>query len=126
MTETKAKAKIKTKTKAKTDPAAKGDDDDSRVDAYLAHLNRVIPKHDLASLHYLAADGYFSKVKFVDGIVALKLDLISKLRRDANARYLYTGPYAGRGAPAATPARSIRPTGTRRCLPSWPPPTRTS
>ena len=69
------------------------------MDAYLAHLNRVIPKHDLASLHYLAADGYFSKVKFVDGIVALKLDLISKLRRDANARYLYTGPYAGRGCP---------------------------
>jgi hypothetical protein len=69
------------------------------VDAYLAHLNRVIPKHDLARLRYLTADGYFSKVKFVDGVVALKLDLISKLRRDADARYLYTGPYAGRGAP---------------------------
>jgi hypothetical protein len=91
------KAKTKTKTKAKADPKAQ--DDDSRVDAYLAHLNRVIPKHDLARLRYLTADGYFSKVKFVDGVVALKLDLISKLRRDADARYLYTGPYAGRGAP---------------------------
>ena len=69
------------------------------VDAYLAHLNRVIPKRDLARLRDLTADGYFSKVKFVDGVVALKLDLISKLRRDADARYLYTGPYAGCGAP---------------------------
>ena len=96
-TKAKTKTKTKTKTKAKADPKAK--DDDSRVDAYLAHLNRVIPKHDLTRLRYLTADGYFSKVKFVDGIVALKLDLISKLRRDADARYLFTGPYAGRGAP---------------------------
>ena len=93
----KTKTKTKAKAKAKTDPKAK--DDDSRVDAFLAHLNRVIPKHDLARLRYLTADGYFSKVKFVEGVVALKLDLISKLRRDADARYLYTGPYAGRGAP---------------------------
>ena len=96
-TKTKVKTKAKAKAKAKTDPKAK--DDDSRVDAYLAHLNRVIPKHDLAHLRYLTADGYFSKIKFVDGVVALQLDLISKLRRDADARYLYTGPYAGRGAP---------------------------
>jgi hypothetical protein len=50
-------------------------------------------------LRYLVADGFFSKVKFVDGILALNLQLISKLRADADARYLYTGPYAGRGAP---------------------------
>jgi hypothetical protein len=45
------------KTKTKTDPKAK--DDDSRVDAYLAHLNRVIPQHELTHLRYLTADGYF-------------------------------------------------------------------
>jgi hypothetical protein len=53
----------------------------------------------LARLRSLTADGYFSKVKLVEGVVALKLDLISNLWRDADARYLYTGPYAGRGAP---------------------------
>jgi hypothetical protein len=102
----KAQAKPRAKTRAKTQAKAKiktkidkTKDDDSRVDAYLAHLNRVIPQHHLTSLRYLTADGYFSKVKFVDGVVALKLDLISKLRRDADARYLYTGPYVGRGAP---------------------------
>ena len=71
----------------------------SRVDAYLAHLQRVIPHHDLVTLRYLIADGYFGKVKFVDGVRALNLELISKLRRDADLRYLYEGPYAGRGRP---------------------------
>ncbi len=54
----------------------------------------------------LTADGYFSKVKFVDGVVALNLDLISKLRRDADARYLYTGTLRrGVEPPAATPVK---------------------
>jgi hypothetical protein len=71
----------------------------SRVDAYLAHLQRVIPHHDLVTLRYLTADGYFGKVKFVDGVKALNVELISKLRRDADLRYLYEGPYSGRGRP---------------------------
>ena len=86
------------------------------MDAYLAHLNRVIPKHNLTHLRSLTADEYFSKVKFVDGVVALNLDLISKLRRDADVRYLSTAPTPGVAPPAAMPARSIGPAGgTRRC-----------
>ena len=73
--------------------------EDSRVEAYLAHLNRIIPAYELADRRYLTADGFFSKVKFVDGVIDLNLHLISKLRGDADARYLYTGPYCGRGAP---------------------------
>jgi hypothetical protein len=73
--------------------------EDSRVDAYLAHLRRVIPEHGLSTLRYLTADGYFGKVKFVDGIQTLGMDVISKLRRDADLLYLYTGPYRGRGRP---------------------------
>lgn len=73
--------------------------EDSRVDAYLAHVRRVIPEHGLSALRYLTADGYFGKVKFVDGIQSLGMDVISKLRRDADLRYLYTGPYRGRGRP---------------------------
>ena len=50
---------------------------------------------------YLAVDGYFSKKTFVDHILTTtKLQLISKLRRDANLRYLYKGPKReGRGRP---------------------------
>ncbi|MCC8985898.1 MAG: transposase [Nitrospira sp.] len=73
--------------------------EDSRVDAYLAHVCRVIPEQGLSTLRYLTADGYFGKVKFVDGIQALGMDVISKLRRDADLLYLYTGPYRGRGRP---------------------------
>jgi hypothetical protein len=93
-----AAAEGKSKGKGKGKSKAEGVEA-SRVDAYLAHLQRVIPHHDLVTLRYLTADGYFGKVKFVDGVKALNLELISKLRRDADLRYLYEGPYAGRGRP---------------------------
>ena len=59
----------------------------------------MIPHHDLVTLRYLTADGYFGKVKVIDGVKALNLELISKLRRDADLYYLYEGPYSGRGRP---------------------------
>ena len=89
-------AQVRAKAKAKV---AKVDVEESRVDAYLTHLQQVIPHHGLSVPRHLTADGYFGKVKFVDGIKALGLDLISKLRRDADLRYLYTGSYVGRGRP---------------------------
>ncbi len=50
---------------------------------------------------YLAIDGYFYKKKFVDAIrEKTSLQLICKLRKDANLQYLYQGPKrAGRGRP---------------------------
>jgi len=51
--------------------------------------------------NYLAVDAYFTKISFVDKIVEqTKLELISKLRKDANLKYLYHGPQkGGRGRP---------------------------
>jgi len=40
---------------------------------------------------YLVADGYYYRSKFCDAVRALNLEFISKLRIDANLRYLYTG-----------------------------------
>jgi hypothetical protein len=57
-----------------------------RVDASLAHRQRGIPHHDRVTLRYLTADGYFGKVKFVDGVKALNLELISQWWRDADVR----------------------------------------
>lgn len=57
---------------------------------------------ELCSLsQYLAVDGYFSKKKFVDQVTEqASLHLISKLRKDANLKYLYQGPQKpGRGRP---------------------------
>ncbi len=69
----------------------------TRIDHYLEHL-----QHSRQSLppavKYCVADGFYSKQKFVAGVVALDLHLISKLRRDADLRYLYTGQQKPRGA----------------------------
>ncbi len=74
--------------------------DESRVVAYLSQLRRVVHAYPLAHLRYLLVDGYYSKVTFIDGVVELGLQMIGKLRSDANLRYLYQGPRrAGPGAP---------------------------
>ena len=43
-------------------------------------------------------DGFYSKRKWVEGVAALNLDTIGKLRSDANLTYLYDGPQKPRGA----------------------------
>jgi hypothetical protein len=69
----------------------------SRIDAYLEQLKMTRP-HLPTSIQYWAVDGFYAKKKFVDGVVGLDLALISKLRTDANMRYLYTGTQKPRGA----------------------------
>lgn len=59
-------------------------------------------KEELQKLsNYLVVDGYFSKLKFVDAICDnTSLELVGKLRQDANLKYLYKGPQRqGRGRP---------------------------
>src|SRR5262249_3707572 len=41
-------------------------------------------------------DGYFAQKKYLDEVVALKLHPITKLRADADCRFLYTGPHPKR------------------------------
>ncbi len=47
----------------------------------------------------MAADGYYAKKTYLDGVCELDLHLISKLRCDANLRYLYQGPHQKRPGP---------------------------
>lgn len=71
----------------------------TRIDFYLAHLKQAKPLLP-AGIGYGVFDGAYAKTKFVDGVCALGLHLISKLRADANLRYLYTGERkTGRGLP---------------------------
>ncbi len=67
----------------------------ARTDWYLRHFRR-----DCVSLppavRYLAADGYYAKQKFIDGVSDCGFHLVSKLRHDANLRYLFTGPHPKR------------------------------
>jgi hypothetical protein len=69
--------------------------DKTRIDWYLSHLWRDGPLLP-SGVAYLAADGYYAKQKFVDSVCEFGLHLISKLRHDANLRYLYTGPHPKR------------------------------
>jgi hypothetical protein len=77
--------------------AAKAAAAPTRMDDYLKHLQdsyAYLP----AGLKYWVVDGFYSKKKFVDGVVGLNLHIVSKLRTDANMRYLYTGVQKSRGA----------------------------
>lgn len=69
--------------------------DKTRIDWYLSHLWRDGPLLP-PEITYLAADGYYAKVKFVDSVCDFGLHLVSKLRHDANLRYLFTGPHPKR------------------------------
>ena len=64
----------------------------TRIDAYLEQLRDGVVGHDLTPLRYVITDGYYSKRKFLDGVLALGLHQIGNLRHDANLRYLYQGP----------------------------------
>ncbi len=70
----------------------------TRLDQYLYHLDAVRP-HLPPQVRYLAVDAAYAKATFVRGVVDSNLDVISKLRLDANLRYLYTGEQQKRGRP---------------------------
>ena len=61
------------------------------IDAYLDHLHQVGPYLHAEETH-LAVDGQFAKKKWLDGVEAVGLHTIGKLRCDAHMRFLYTGP----------------------------------
>jgi hypothetical protein len=70
----------------------------TRIDHYLTQLKVTIP-YLPSSLRYVVSDGFYSKIKWVEGVTNLKLEAIGKLRRDANLRYLNQDEYSGRGRP---------------------------
>ena len=77
-------------------PPARPESETTRIDRYLEHLQATyayLPK----SAHYVVNDGFYSKIKWVDGVMALNLDVIGKLRCDADLRYVYTGEQKPRG-----------------------------
>ena len=69
------------------------------VDHYVGVIQNQV-KQILSLTRYLAVDGYFAKKEFLQPLVKKGLHLITKLRRDANLRYLYQGePKGGKGRP---------------------------
>jgi len=64
----------------------------TRVDFYAEHLRRDAA-HLPQDVKYLAVDGYYTKIKFVNAVREVDLHMVGKLRHDANLRYLYQGSH---------------------------------
>ena len=69
----------------------------TRIDSYLLHLRRDIEALHKYGFRYLVADSFYAKAKFVSGVKVLKLHLVSKLRHDADLRWLYDGTQKTKG-----------------------------
>lgn len=69
----------------------------NRIDFYLGHLAYCTMSFP-AWIRYVVADGFYSKYKWVTGVVQLGFHASGKLRCDADLKFLYDGPYQGRGA----------------------------
>lgn len=68
----------------------------TRIDSYLAQVRENRPMLP-TRVRYLVADGFYAKQKYVDGVRGCNLHLITKLRCDANLRYLFCGQQKKRG-----------------------------
>jgi hypothetical protein len=64
----------------------------SRVDFYLEQIIDLYDQLADLGVSYWVGDGFYAKQKVFDTVTDLGGDLITRLRSDANLRYLYTGP----------------------------------
>jgi hypothetical protein len=80
----------------------------TRIDTYLSQIAAVVTTPQFQPRKYLVVDGYFSKQTFIDGLCALDMHVVGKLRRDANLRHLYRGPrHRGPGRPKISDGKVI-------------------
>jgi hypothetical protein len=72
--------------------------EETRMDFYLQHFRSCLPCLPQQVTKLLLVDGAFARRKFVSGVCREDFHLITKLRVDANLRFLYTGAQReGRG-----------------------------
>ena len=64
-------------------PPAQPESERTRIDWYLEQLAATKP-YLPKSVRHVVSDGFYSKIKWVDGVTALGLDAIGKLRCDAD------------------------------------------
>jgi len=70
----------------------------SRVDFYSKQIKDN--KDIFLQARHVVGDGYYAKIKFVNGVIESGRHFVGKLRKDANLKYYYYGPKTGKqGAP---------------------------
>ncbi len=77
-------------------PTSKKESTATRMDFYLEHLSSTAASLP-AAVKYGVFDGFYAKQKFVAGVLKVGDQVVSKLRSDANLRYLYDGAQKKRG-----------------------------
>jgi hypothetical protein len=75
--------------------ATQAEPDETRVDFYMQQL-RAHRYRLPSAVTYHCVDGYYAKKKYIDEVVHLNLHAITRLRSDADCRFLYTGPHPKR------------------------------
>jgi len=83
--------------KAKRGKGKKSAAEPTRIDFYLDHLKEVAPTMLDLGVTHVATDAFYTKKKYVNGVVDLGLHVIGKLRKDARLDRVYTGPQKKRG-----------------------------
>lgn len=73
-----------------------GKKEENRIDFYLQQIQRNQNYLRAHCILYIATDGFYSKTRFIDGLVGLGFHQVGRLRDDANLRYLYKGPHEKR------------------------------
>lgn len=61
----------------------------------MKHYVSIIERNNqrlLSFTRYLAVDGYFMKKTFIDPVLCSGLQMVNRMRPDANLQYVYTGP----------------------------------
>ena len=71
----------------------------TRIDLYSEQVIRLARKLLDLGIIYLAVDAYYFKEKFVSAVTGAGLQVVGKLRKDADLFWLYSGVYSGRGRP---------------------------
>ncbi|MGK5090531.1 transposase [Deltaproteobacteria bacterium TL4] len=77
-----------------------GKGNDNRIDFYLKQIEQNKETLKRLGIQHISADGFYTKTRFINGVLDSGFHLVGKLREDANLRYLYEGPQTGgKGAP---------------------------
>lgn len=69
--------------------------EENRVDYYLQQLE-LVKGYLQGKVEYFVGDGFYAKKKVVDKVLELGFQFISKLRSDANMKYIYQGEHEKR------------------------------
>ena len=71
----------------------------TRIEFYAVQVVKLANTLLKYGVKYIAADAYYGKNNFIKPVMATGLNIIGKLRVDANLKWLYQGKYSGRGCP---------------------------